>query len=89
MLEARGVRSVQRRRPATAASSRRAVPLSRSPSVESAVPRFICVIAQPSGTRWAPHDDVLQDHIVQENTLVLWAARDCDRRLTGATSRNL
>ena len=35
---------------ATACSSR-AVPLSRSPSLQSAVPRLFCVIAQSSGTR--------------------------------------
>jgi hypothetical protein len=36
---------------AATASSSRSVPLSRSPSLKSALPRFICVVAHWSGTR--------------------------------------
>jgi hypothetical protein len=34
-----------------AVTAYRAVPLSRSPSLESALPRLFCVVAQSSGTR--------------------------------------
>src|SRR5271165_7054627 len=46
-----GVVTVRHALKAATASSRRAVPLSRSPSRASAPPRFFCVIAQSSGTR--------------------------------------
>jgi site-specific DNA recombinase len=42
-------------RPEATASSSRAVPLSRSPSLPSAVPRFICVMAHRSGMRSRVH----------------------------------